>query len=200
MSVPDEIRYELDKAITNESQRGWRTEEDNRKARHLTGYTERREISMSYVETNLIPGEQVLYRTGLHWIVLVPPVFFGAIFGLIGLFLLIASETRIVGFLFLVFAALLILLGYLARKATEMAVTNKRVIIKVGLLSRKTFELLLSKVESIGVDEGLLGRMLGYGSVVVRGTGGTPEPFRNVAHPIEFRRQVQQRVEEREQK
>jgi len=155
---------------------------------------------MSYVETNLIPGEQVFYKTGLHWSVLVGPVLFGAIFGLVGLFLLFAGDTRIVGFLFLVFAGLLILLGYLARKATEMAVTNKRIIIKVGLLSRRTLELLLSKVESIGVEESLVGRMLGYGSVVVRGTGGTPERFNTIAHPIEFRKQVQQRVEEREQK
>jgi uncharacterized membrane protein YdbT with pleckstrin-like domain len=127
-------------------------------------------------------------------------MFFAAFFGLGGLPLLFLRDSAIVGFFFLVFAGLLILLGYLAREATEMAVTNKRIVIKTGLLSRKTFELLLSKVESIGVEEGLLGRMLGYGSVVVRGTGGTPEPFKNVAHPLEFRRQVQQRVEEREQK
>ncbi len=155
---------------------------------------------MSYVESNLIPGEQVLYKTGLHWIVFVGPVFVAVLFGLIGLPLLFMRESATVGFFFLVFAGLLILLGYLIRKATEMAVTNKRIVIKTGLLSRKTFELLLTKVESIGVEEGLLGRMLGYGSVVVRGTGGTPEPFKNVAHPLEFRRQVQQRVEEREQK
>lgn len=102
------------------------------------------------------------------------------------------------GICFLTVAGTVVLLGYLARKATEMAVTNKRIIIKVGLLSRRTFELLLSKVESIGVQEGLLGRMFGYGSVVVHGTGGTPEPFKNVAHPLEFRRQVQQRVEDLE--
>jgi uncharacterized membrane protein YdbT with pleckstrin-like domain len=155
---------------------------------------------MSYVESNLIPGEQVLYKTGLHWIVFFWPVFFAVFFGLGGLPLLFMRESAIVGFLLLVFAGLLVLLGYLTRKATEMAVTNKRIVIKTGLVSRRTFELLLSKVESIGVEEGLLGRMLGYGSVVVRGTGGTPEPFKNVAHPLEFRRQVQQRVEEREQK
>ena len=155
---------------------------------------------MSYVESNLIPGEQVLYQTGLHWIVFVGPVFFAAFFGLVGLPLLFMRDSAIVGFFFLVFAGLLILLGYLIRKATEMAVTNKRIVIKTGLLSRKTFELLLSKVESIGVEEGILGRMLGYGSVTVRGTGGTPEPFKNIAHPLEFRRQVQQRVEDREQK
>jgi uncharacterized membrane protein YdbT with pleckstrin-like domain len=155
---------------------------------------------MSYVESNLIPGEQVLYKTGLHWIVFFWPVFFAVFFGLGGLPLLFMRESAIVGFLLLVFAGLLVLLGYLTRKATEMAVTNKRIVIKTGLVSRRTFELLLSKVERIGVEEGLLGRMLGYGSVVVRGTGGTPEPFKNVAHPLEFRRQVQQRVEEREQK
>ena len=167
---------------------------------------------MSYVETNLIPGEQVLYKTGLHWIVLLGPVIVACFFGLPGLGLLIgamlsigskegfAGGMLIGGIVLLASGGLLVFLGYLSRKATEMAVTNKRIIIKVGLLSRRTFELLLSKVESIGVEEGLLGRMLGYGSVVVRGTGGTPEPFRNVAHPIEFRRQVQQRVEEREQK
>jgi len=104
------------------------------------------------------------------------------------------------GFALLVLAGLCVLVGHLKRKSTEMAVTNKRILIKTGLLSRNTFELLLSKVESIGVQEGLMGRMLEYGSVVVRGTGGTPEPFSTIAHPLEFRRQVQQQIEQREQK
>lgn len=164
---------------------------------------------MSYVESNLIPGEQVLYRTGLHWIVLGLPIFIAAFLSVTGLPLFIGGlgeksgqggPMMTTGFSLLAIAGVLVVLGYLSRKATEMAVTNKRIIIKTGLLSRRTFELLLSKVESIGVEEGLMGRMLGYGSVVVRGTGGTPEPFKNVAHPLEFRRQVQQRVEEREQK
>jgi uncharacterized membrane protein YdbT with pleckstrin-like domain len=161
---------------------------------------------VSYVESNLIPGEQVLYKTGLHWIVLLVPAFFGGIFCLVGLPLLIGSmvgsgsQTGIMGFVFVALGALFVFLGYLKKKSTEIAVTNKRVVIKTGLLSRRTFELLLSKIESIGVEEGMIGRMLGYGSVIVRGTGGTPEPFSNVAHPLEFRRQVQQRVEEREQK
>jgi uncharacterized membrane protein YdbT with pleckstrin-like domain len=155
---------------------------------------------MSYVESNLIPGEQVLYKTGLHWIVFVGPVVFAVIFGLFGLPFLFTQDTAAVGLLFLVFAGFLVLLGYFSQKATEMAVTNKRIVIKTGLVKRRTLELLLSKVESIGVEEGLLGRLLGYGSVVVHGTGGTPEPFKNVSRPLEFRRQVQQRVEEREQK
>jgi len=163
---------------------------------------------VSYVESNLIPCEKVLYKTGLHWIVLCWPIVASLIFALPGLFLLAISMgatgsksggLAVVGFMNVVIAAGVVLVGYLSRAATEMAVTNKRVIIKTGLLRRRTFELLMSKVESIGVDEGILGRILGYGSVVVHGTGGTPEPFRKVEHPLEFRRQVQQQIEISEQ-
>jgi hypothetical protein len=60
------------------------------------------------------------------------------------------------------------------------------------LLRRKTIELLLPKIESVSVDQGLMGRMFDYGTIVVRGTGGTAEPFKTVRSPLEFRRQVQQ--------
>jgi uncharacterized membrane protein YdbT with pleckstrin-like domain len=84
--------------------------------------------------------------------------------------------------------------GVAKRNATEMAVTNRRVLIKTGMTSRRTLDLMLSRVESIGVEETAAGRMLGYGSVVVRGTGGTPEPFLMIAHPQEFRRAVQEQI------
>jgi uncharacterized membrane protein YdbT with pleckstrin-like domain len=167
---------------------------------------------VSYIESNLIPGERVLYKTGFHWIVAFWPALFGCIIAIPGVVMVLTSLFAIgdksgvagtmagMGFGFLIVGAALVLVGYLQKVSTEMAVTNKRIIIKAGLLSRRTFELLLSKVESIGVEEGVLGRMLGYGSVVVRGTGGTPEPFTKIAHPLEFRRQVQQQVENREQK
>ena len=90
--------------------------------------------------------------------------------------------------------------GLLKRNATEMAVTDRRVVVKVGVAARRTFELLLSKVESIGVEETVMGRILGYGTVIVRGTGGTPEPFDRVAHPIEFRKQVQQQIEKSQER
>lgn len=88
-------------------------------------------------------------------------------------------------------AAALIAAGIIRRVATEVAVSNRRVLIKTGLLSRRSVEVLLPKVESIGVDESFLGRILGYGSVIVRGTGGTFETFDKIAHPNELRRQVQ---------
>jgi uncharacterized membrane protein YdbT with pleckstrin-like domain len=153
---------------------------------------------VGHIESTLIPGEQVLYETGLHWVVAVGAMFCGGFFALVGVLMLIAGSIG-GGIFLLALGGLVVYLGHLQRESTEMAVTNRRIIIKTGLLKRRTFEILTSKVESIGVEEGLIGRMLGYGTVVVRGTGGTPEPFRTVAHPLEFRRQVQQQIEHREQ-
>jgi len=100
------------------------------------------------------------------------------------------------------FAALLAIAGVAAfivgvarRNATEMAVTTRRVVIKTGLAARKTIEMLLNKVESIEVSETTGGRMLGYGTIVIIGTGGTSEPFHRMAHPLQFRSQVQQQIE-----
>lgn len=90
--------------------------------------------------------------------------------------------------------AILFSVGLLKRSATEMAVTNKRVIVKTGLATRRTVEILLSRIESIAVEEPALGRFLGYGTVIVRGTGGTPEVFERIAHPLEFRAQVQGQI------
>ena len=94
----------------------------------------------------------------------------------------------------LVIGAIIMGAGMMRRNATEVAVSNKRVLIKTGLYSRRSIEVMLPKVESIGVDEPALGRMLGYGSVTVRGTGGTYETFHLISHPNEFRRQVQQQI------
>lgn len=93
-----------------------------------------------------------------------------------------------------VVAAVLLGIGVVKRSATEMALTNKRVIVKTGLTTRRTIELLLSRIESIAVEEPALGRMLGYGTVVIRGTGGTPEVFDMIAHPLEFREHVQNQI------
>jgi uncharacterized membrane protein YdbT with pleckstrin-like domain len=150
---------------------------------------------VGYIEENLTTGEIILYRTGLHWIVLLVPGLLGGVLVLLGLSMLIAGGITGMGIFITGFGALVIALAVMRRKATEMTVTNKRVVVKVGLLRKRTIELFLSKVESVRVEQGLLGRMLGYGSIVVRGTGGTAEPFDNVHSPLEFRRQVQQQSE-----
>jgi len=167
---------------------------------------------MSYVEKHLIEGETIIYETRRHWIVLVVPVLLGLLFGLTGVAMFVLSgrttpdqtlaheSLTVVGAAFLVIALIFIARGILMRNATEMTVTNKRVFVKVGLAARRTIELLLSRVESIGVEESVMGRMLGYGRVIVHGTGGTPEVFNMIAHPLEFRTQVQQQIEKSQTK
>jgi len=104
------------------------------------------------------------------------------------------KAMAIIGAILVVAAVITFSYGVAKRNATEMAVTDRRVLIKTGMMSRRTLDLMLSRVESIGVEESAAGRMLGYGSVIVRGTGGTPEPFLMIAHPQEFRRAVQQQI------
>ncbi|MHB8412723.1 MAG: PH domain-containing protein [Candidatus Acidiferrales bacterium] len=163
---------------------------------------------MSYVESNLVPGETVIYQTRLHWIVMLGHIVLGCfVLGLPGALLLYYAISRTGmdnrtlhlmeggGVALLVCGLVAVLIGMVRRNATEMAVTNRRVVIKTGLASRTTIEMLLNKVESIEVNETALGRMLGYGTIVAIGTGGTPEPFHKIAHPLEFRNQVQQQIE-----
>ena len=158
---------------------------------------------MSYVDSNLIQGEQVLYRTHMHWIVLAAPVvlcgFFLVLPGLIlmtgGLLSEDSNWVAGVGFFFWLISAAIVGLAWLQRNSVEMAVTNKRVIAKAGVLSRRTIEMMLAKVESIGVDQSIVGRMFDYGSITVRGSGGTTEAFKKIAGPLEFRRQVQQQLD-----
>ena len=163
---------------------------------------------MSYVESNLVPGEQVIYETRLHWIVMLPHLVVGILLldlPAILLLIYVVSRDKIErttlhtieagAAVLLISGAVTMLVGMVRRNATEMAVTNRRVVIKTGLASRKTIEMLLNKVESIEVSETAVGRTLGYGTVVMIGTGGTSEPFHKVAHPLDFRSQVQQQIE-----
>ena len=160
---------------------------------------------MSYVEKHLIEGEKIVYTTRLHWTVLTVPVLVGLVLGLPGLALLgeaagpanrnqNSNLMAAGGAILIVVGFVLIVSGLLKRNATEMTVTNKRIVVKVGIAARRTVEMLLTRVESIGVEESVMGRMLGYGTVIVRGTGGTPEAFDRIAHPLEFRTQVQQQI------
>jgi hypothetical protein len=163
---------------------------------------------MSYIDSNLVSGESVIYETRLHWIVMLGNLLVGFfLLALPGLALLIyalrsasleGSNMRLAegaGAALIIFGIVVILVGMARRSATEMAVTTRRVVIKTGIASRKTIEMMLNKVESIEVSETAMGRFLGYGSIVVIGTGGTPEPFHKMAHPLQFRSQVQQQIE-----
>jgi len=176
---------------------------------------------MGYIDQNLISGEQVAYRSGLHWIVLIRAITVAAVLGLFGLLMLylggparrllppggsvpqppgtassdgLATAFLAIGVVALVIAAIYLLAAIVRRRSAEFAVTNKRIIFKTGVARRTTQEIFLNKVESVNVGEGLLGRTLNYGSIAIRGTGGSIEPFHKIAHAQEFRRQVQEQI------
>lgn len=184
---------------------------------------------MSYLEQSLSAGETVLYRTRLHWIVMLTHITLACLFALGGIGLIAvaihdreqysdlcaqmakqggtcASEsptrlgmvpnTFILGGISLLGVGLIIVsAGFFKRSSTEMAVTNKRVLVKVGIMSRRSIEIMLSKIESVRVDQTVMGRIFGYGTIIVRGVGGTPEPFADIAHPLDFRRHVQEQID-----
>jgi uncharacterized membrane protein YdbT with pleckstrin-like domain len=163
---------------------------------------------LSYVEKHLIPGETVQYQTKLHWIVMLGHAAAATVLEILAIVFLIGSFTRsgaaedvpprgvflLVAFLWFGIGAIVFTIGLLKRNATEMAVTNKRVIAKTGVANRRSIEILLSRIESVVVDEPAMGRVLGYGTVIVRGTGGTPEVFEKIQHPLKFREQVQRQI------
>lgn len=160
---------------------------------------------MNYVEKHLIPGESVQYQTKLHWIVMLGHIASAVFFALLAIVILVTrlaspksspsgSWMYLASLFCLAVAVVLAAFGFLKRNATEMAVTNKRIIVKNGILDRRTTELLLTRVESIAVEEPAMGRIFGYGTVIVRGIGGTPEAFEKIYHPLEFRQQVQSQI------
>ena len=159
---------------------------------------------MGFVDRNLIPGEQVLYRTRIHWLTRVrgwTVLFYAALLawpvtyllestGVLQNFAWVAPPGGIAFLVLLALACVPPLLIWLAVASTEFAVTTHRVVFKTGIMGRHSLELHLSKVESIAVQQGILGRIFGYGTIVLIGTGGTREPFQGVARPLDFRRAV----------
>lgn len=92
-------------------------------------------------------------------------------------------------------SATLLLYAYLKIRSTEMGITSKRVIRKSGVIMRDTSEIRLSKVESVSVKQGFLGRIFGYGDVVISGSGGNDAVMKGVRDPLAFRREVYEACE-----
>jgi uncharacterized membrane protein YdbT with pleckstrin-like domain len=139
-----------------------------------------------YVETNLIDGEQVVYQTRIH-----PIVFLSSAAVVIAGIGLGAAYKPLGGLVVLGLGVLMAIGAWVRQSASEFAVTNKRVIVKVGFISRRTIEINMSKVESVEVNQDIFARLFNYGTIVVIGTGGTKEPFDLIDDPLAFRRAVQ---------
>ena len=149
-----------------------------------------------YIDEILQPGERVLYSTNAHWIFYFPAI----VAWIVALALLVLSRQATVDWLVLLClgAAGLVALaalywtvkGWFHRFTTETDVTNLRVVHKTGFIKRRTFEMALDKVESVDVDQTILGRILNYGDVTIRGVGEGIETIKTIASPLAFRSSI----------
>jgi uncharacterized membrane protein YdbT with pleckstrin-like domain len=145
---------------------------------------------MSYIDTHLLPGEVVSFRTRLHWKIFVMPVLIAIVMIALAVWAF-SAQRRVLAIPPLAIGVIALLSAWIRRRSSEFAVTNKRVIIKLGVITTRSMELLLPKIEGITVSQTLFGRMFGFGEIVVTGSGGTQEPFDNIQSPLDFRQAVQ---------
>ena len=145
---------------------------------------------MGYVESILQPDEQVLSVGKMHWVVYLP----GIVTIAIGLALLFVGADTVAAIPLRFIGAGLIFLGmvslfraWVEQVTTEIAVTTRRVIQQQGLIRRQTGEMNMDKVESVQVEQTILGRLLDYGSISVRGTGSGIEGLHHIAGPLAVR-------------
>jgi len=149
---------------------------------------------MSYIDSILEPGEQVRYRTSISWTVYTPAI----LLTICALASAIAGANYppmlYIGLFAAAVFALAAIVGYvrswLRRWTTEIAVTDRRIILKRGLIRRHTVEMNMQKVESVDVDQSLIGRMFDYGNVTIRGTGSSFEKLNMIDAPLKLRTTV----------
>jgi uncharacterized membrane protein YdbT with pleckstrin-like domain len=153
---------------------------------------------MRYIERILQPGEIVAYRGRIHWIIYLPSMIMMllAVASLIGL---AAAQTKTTGYswlfvsgAFALGAGVTLASAWFKRWTTEIDVTNRRIVYKVGFIKRHTVELNMDKVASVDVDQSIFGRLLNYGDITVHGTGDSDviESLHNIGAPLDFRNHV----------
>ena len=149
-----------------------------------------------YIDDILQPGERVLFSTNAHWMFYLPAIAAWIVaFALLIFSGMVAADMVMIICLALAAIAALAALywtftAWFHRWTTETDVTNLRVVHKTGFIKRRTFEMSLDKVESVDVNQSILGRILNYGNVTVRGVGEGAEEIKTIASPLEFRNSI----------
>ena len=124
---------------------------------------------MAYIDESLSAGEEISELFEQHWIVRIPMV----------LWLMLGITFPIA------------IYEYLRVRHTELGLTNKRVIRKTGIISRKSDEMKLTSIETVEIDQGILGRILGYGNIHVSGRGISDVVLHDVRDPMAVKRAIE---------
>ncbi len=153
-------------------------------------------MAVGYVERVLQLGETIAYRGKLHWMLMAPGIALTVISGSLSIVAAVKATADLrmgllgVSLVLFLIGGAMLLRAWLRRLSTEIIVTNRRIILKTGLIGRNSIEMNLDKVESVMVNQGIVGRILDYGTIIIRGVGSGLEPIADVAAPLEFHRQV----------
>jgi uncharacterized membrane protein YdbT with pleckstrin-like domain len=149
-----------------------------------------------YIDEILQPGEKVLYSTNAHWIFFLPAIagWIVAIVFVVLSYLVPAGAPALLCLSMAAISAIVALYktatAWFHRWTTETDVTSLRVVHKTGFITRQTFEMSLDKVESVDVNQSILGRILNYGNVTIRGVGEGVETIKTIASPLAFRNSI----------
>lgn len=146
---------------------------------------------MSYTNESLLKDEKILYHTRPHYIIFYTVFLWLAL----AIFMIkVADSTMLTGAM--VLAALISFVSDLiSYYFSEYVITNRRVIMKVGFIRRQSLELFLERIEGVYVEQGIIGRILNFGTVIIAGVGGTKNPFYYIPDPLKFRSDVQQQID-----
>ncbi len=150
----------------------------------------------NYLQSVLRPDEEIIYSAKLHWVVYLPALI---LIGLYFVALVVAvNETNeqtavwlwLFGFLSLFLGIASLASAFIKRWTTELVITDRRALAKIGFIRRQTWEINRPAIEGVQVDQSILGRILGYGTILVTGRGSGLAPIKNVDDPISFRNHV----------
>lgn len=147
---------------------------------------------MSYIQNNLQAGEEVRYKADIHWYIFVYPV----VLLLLGAFFSSAPAGLLyyVGLVLLLLGLIQLAKRLIFKMGAEYVVTNKKVVLKSGFLSRDALELVLNKCEGLRINQSAMGRMFGFGEIVVT-TGGATNTFKFIANPMKFRNEINAQIQ-----
>ncbi|NQD37128.1 PH domain-containing protein [Permianibacter sp. IMCC34836] len=153
----------------------------------------------SYVKKVLISGERILHTGQVSWWTLLGPLALSAMLLASALSLQLLHPIPVLPLVLLAASALVALVAYVRQRSTELAITNKRIIVKRGFVRRDTIEINLVKVESLQVEQNLLGRMLNFGDIIVSAGGGPMAPVSGIAAPLVFRQHFNEATDQSQQ-
>ena len=143
---------------------------------------------MHFLKKNLLVHERIVFSTKLNWTLYIKSL----IVILIGFLVLL---DNLFGLIVVFIGMLSAVVTYFKIKNFEFAVTNKRVLIKYGILRTRSFEIMLNKVEAIYVEQNIIGKIVNSGTMIIKGTGGSQNLLRNVDNPFQFRIALNQQIE-----